>query len=218
MPRNVPANPQKTEPELRDLSRWLLRLICGAAALLSAFIAGHGVLMTLQILNDAIPAGRIEAVLGQTKTGMRLRLDGGREVVFSNLALFRRTKPVVLAVGNRVEKQYGSCVYLVNGTKLTDLSWVVREFLLPPLVFVPLGIYVLLGSAFVLAYGRTPWGDSIWRDADPNRPHWPRTRGGLLAALIAGWLLVLVLIIVFFTVVQGCLFVIFGAVVAMPAD
>ncbi|HXE55398.1 MAG TPA: hypothetical protein VN541_20405 [Tepidisphaeraceae bacterium] len=197
---------RRTEPEPRDLTRRVLRFICLAAALISAIFAGSGVQMAGQIVNDEIPPGRIVAILGQTKGGTRVRLDSGQEVLFSNLALFRGPKPIELAVGDRVEKEYQSCVYLLNGKALTDFWWVFHEYLLPARVFIPLGLYLLGGTVFMLKYRRTPHGDWIW--SDPERPRRPRTRWGLFAMLLVNWLLLYTVFIFFW----GCLFAVFSGI------
>src|SRR5258706_14917313 len=107
--------------------RWLLRGICLVVAFPSAFFAAHGVLMSGQILNDSIPAGRVEAILGHAKTGPRLRLENGQEAVFPYWALYAQSVPVQLAVGDQVEKRRDSFAYVVNGMVLTDLHWVLRN-------------------------------------------------------------------------------------------
>src|SRR4051794_40343672 len=163
--------------------RWLLRGICLVAAFPSAFFAAHGVLMSGQILNDAIPAGRVEAILGHAKTGPRLRLEHGQEVVFPYWALYAPSVPVQLAVGDQVEKRRDSFAYVVNGMVLTDLHWVLRNWLLPVYLLVPLGAYLIVGTVYVLKYGRAPLADLIWSDADPKCPRRPRTRVALIAAM-----------------------------------
>jgi hypothetical protein len=197
------ADQQPSEPELHELIRRVVRFVCLLASLVSAFFAAFGVLITLQILNDEVPAGRIVGFAGETKMGTRVRLDSGRQVVFSRLALFRSSEPVRLRVGDLVEKRPDTCVYLVNETRLTDRRWVVREFLLPFGVWAPLGVYLLAGSAFVLGYGRTPLGDAVWPEADAKRQR--RPRAGLLAMLLVNWLLAFVAITFAFGCMQGCL-------------
>jgi hypothetical protein len=187
-------------------SRWLLRALCIAATFFSAFFAAHGVLMTGQFLNDEIPAGTIEAITGHTKAGPKLRLDSGREAVFSSQVLFQQAKAIELKPGDRVEKRRDSFVYLVNGTALTDLNWILSNWLLPVRLLVPLGAYVIAGTIYVLAYKRTPLGDCFWADADPKRPHRPHTRPGMIAAMLVAWLVVFGLVTTVFGCMSGCLF------------
>jgi hypothetical protein len=193
-------------PQGPSALRRLLRGVCAFATFFSAFFAAHGLLMTAQFLNDDIPAGRIEAILGTTKSGLRLRLDNGREVVFSNVPLFQRQTPLRLAFGDRVEKRPDSLVYVVNGTPITGFGWVLREWLLPVRLIVPLAAYLLVGTVYVLKYRRTPLGDLAWRDADPKRPRRPRSRPGMIAAVFATWLAVAVLETTIFGCMSGCLF------------
>jgi hypothetical protein len=155
-----------TDPQQTKFGpRWVLRGVCVVATFYSCFFAAHGLLMTGQFLNDEIPAGRIEAILGTTKTGPRLRLDNGKEVVFSSMALFQQPKPVELAVGDRVEKRADSTVYLVNGKPLTNLAWLLHNWLIPTHLLVTLGVYLVAATAYVLIYGRTPIGDCTWTGA-----------------------------------------------------
>ena len=185
--------------------RLLLRGVCVVAAFFSTIFAAHGVLMTGQFLDDRIPAGTVVAVLGTTKTGPRLRLDNGEEVVFSNQVLFQQPNPVVIAVGDHVEKRRDSFAYVVNGTALTGTSWVVRHWLLPVHLVVLAGAYLLAGTVYVLKYGRTPLGDSVWPDADPARPRRPRTRAGMICAMAMTWLLIAGLATAAFGCMGGCL-------------
>ena len=112
-------------------------------------------------------------------------------------------QPVHLAVGDHVEKQRGSLVYVVNGTALTDVRWVLRNWLLPVRLLAPLAAYLLVGAGYVLAYGRTPFGDLLWSD-DEQRPRRPRTRGGMILAVFATWVVALLLTTVF-GCMTGCL-------------
>jgi hypothetical protein len=202
------ANPKKSatsRPEM-SASRWLLRALCIVATFFSACFAAHGVLMTGQFLNDDIPAGKIEAITGHTKTGPKLRLDTGREAVFSDQVLFQQPKPVELRVGDLVEKRRVSFVYVVNGTALTDWRWVLQNWLLPVRLLVPLGAYVIGGAIYVLAYRRTPLGDCVWSETDPKRPRRPRTRAGMIAAMLVTWLVGSGLVTTAFGCMAGCLF------------
>jgi hypothetical protein len=199
------TNPPQSEPELRDLWRRVLLGTCLVAIVFSAFFAAHGVLMTMQIVDAEIPAGRIDAIVGQTKSGPRLLLDNGREVIFSSSALFEQPTPVKLAVGDRVEKQRGSLVYVHNGKRLTDFAWVRRTWLLPAQVLVPLGAYLVVTTGYVVAYRRTPLGDWLWADASEKRPHRPRTRVGMIAAAVVVWLAVALFMTALFGCIGGCL-------------
>ena len=198
-------NEPKNEPELRGLVRRLLCGLCLATALGSAFPAAGNILLTGQILNDEIRGGIVESVVRHTKSGPRLRLDTGEEVVFSNIALYRRPTPIVLAVGDRIEKHRDSCVYIVNGRGITDVSWLVHEVLVPWPLLIPIGAYVLLGTAFVLSYRRTPLGECIWSNTDPNRPRRPTTRAALLVLLGVNWLILLIVMVIGFGCISGCL-------------
>jgi hypothetical protein len=200
----TPSQPQ-AEPELRDLIRRLLRGICVVATFFSAPFAAHGVLMTGQFLNDEIPAGRIDAISGYTKIGPKLRLDSGQEAVFPGQVLFQQAKPVEIKVGDRVEKRRNSPVYFVNGTPLTDVRWVLENWLLPVRVLAPLGVYLIVGTIYVLAYKRTPLGDCVWADADSKRPRRPRTRVGMIVATLVAWLAVAGLATMVFGCIEGCL-------------
>ena len=179
------SHPQ-AELEARDVVRHLLRRICAAAVSISALFAGHGVMVARQFLKDEIPAGRIEAISRGTKSGPMLRLDTGLDVVFSGDVLLQQVEPVKLVVGDRVEKRRDSFRYVVNGTALTDVRWVLRNWLLPVRVVVPLGAYLVLGTVYVLAYRRTPLGD-VWFDADVKRPRRPRTRAGMVVTTFLVW-------------------------------
>ncbi|HZN63955.1 MAG TPA: hypothetical protein VFB66_01555 [Tepidisphaeraceae bacterium] len=199
-----PNNPATGRPEV-SAGRWLLRALYVVATFFSAFFAAHGVLMTGQFLNDEIPAGKIEAITGHTKIGPKLRLDTGREAVFSSQVLFQQAKPVELKPGDRGEKRRDSFVYIVNGSALTDLRWVRQNWLLPVRLLVPLVAYVIVGTVYVLAYKRTPLGDCVWSDADPKRPRRPRTRAGLITAMLLTWLIVFGLVTTAFGCMAGCL-------------
>ena len=198
-------NPPPSEPELRELWRRVLRGVCLVAIVFSAFFAAHGVLMTMQIVDVEIPPGRIEAIDRQTKSGPRLRLDNGHEVVFSSSALFEQPTPVELAVGDRVEKQRGSLVYVLNGKRLTDFAWVLRTWLLPPHVLVPLSADMVVATGYVLAYRRTPLGDWLWADAEAKRPSRPRTRVGMIAVMALAWVAVALFMTAVFGCIGGCL-------------
>ena len=81
----ISANQQQqpqNEPELRELIRRVLRGTCIVAAFISAAFAAHGVVMTLQILNDEVPAGKVAFILGETKMGTRVRLENGGKAAF----------------------------------------------------------------------------------------------------------------------------------------
>jgi hypothetical protein len=200
------ANLTKPANDARNMLaiRRPLRGICVVATFFSAFFAAHGALMTGQFLNDDIPAGKIEAITGHTKMGPKLRLDNGREAVFSDQVLFQQSKPVELKVGDQVEKRRDSFLYIVNGTALTDLRWVLQNWLLPVHLLVPLGGYVIAGVIYVLAYKRTPLGDCVWSDTDPRRPLRPRTRAGMITAMLVTWLLVFGLVTTAFGCIGGC--------------
>jgi hypothetical protein len=203
-PEANPNKPATGRPEM-SATRWLLRGLCVVATFYSAFFAAHGVLMTGQFLNDEVRAGKIEAITGYTKMGPKLRLDTGREAVFSGQVLFQQSNPVELKVGDRVEKRRDSFVYIVNGTALTDLRWVLQNWLLPMRLLVLIGTYVIAGTAYVLAYKRTPLGDCVWSDADPKRPRYPRTRASLIATTLVTWLVVFGLVTTAFGCISGCL-------------
>jgi hypothetical protein len=161
--------------------------------------------MTGQLLNDDIPAGKVEAILKQTKSGPRLLLDNGREVVFSSAALYDQPERTPLAVGDRVEKHHESCVYFVNGRAITDVSWVLRRWLMPVHMLIPLLTYMLIGTIYACTYGHTPLGDCVWSVADPKRPHRPRTRAGLIIAVFLSWFLAAGLATALFGCMGGCL-------------
>ena len=201
----ITANQQQNEPQARgSIRRRVLCGVCVVAALFSGFFATHGLLMTRRLLNDEVPPGRIESILGRTKAGPRLRLDNGQEDVFLDVVLFQQPQPVHLAVGDHVEKQRGSLVYVVNGTALTDVRWVLRNWLLPVRVLAPLAAYLFVGAGYVLAYGRTPFGDLVWSHVE-QRPRRPRTRGGMILAVFASWVVVALLLTTVFGCITGCL-------------
>jgi len=157
--------------------------------------------MTGQFLNDDLPAGNIQSIGRGTKEGPVLRLEGGREVVFSDQVLFTQPQPVHLAVGDHIEKRSGSFVYIVNGRQLTDVHWILRNWLLPIRVFVPLAIYLALGTVYVLNYQRTPIGDGFRSGANSKPPRRLRTPTGNLLALVVTWLM----LVAGMTVVLGCM-------------
>jgi hypothetical protein len=204
-PAEVNPNQSATGQPVLSATRWLLRGLCIIATFYSAFDAAHGILTTVQILNDEIPAGRIVAITGHSKVGPEIRLDSGREAVFFNQALYQQPRPIELKVGDQVEKRRDSLVYRVNGVALTDLGWVLDHWLLPLRLLVPLAVYLTAGTIYVLAYQRTPLGDCLWSDADPERPHRPRTRAGRVMAMLVGWLIVVGFETVAFACIAGCL-------------
>jgi hypothetical protein len=71
------ANQQLSIP----VTRLVLRGIALIATFYSAFFGAGGLLMTMQFLDDEIPAGKVQAIIGHIKGGTPLRLDNGREVV-----------------------------------------------------------------------------------------------------------------------------------------
>jgi hypothetical protein len=199
----ITANQPQTDPD-RDLARRLVRGVYTLAMAFSAFMAAGGILLTGQILNDEIPAGRIKSITGGTKMGPRLLLDTGDEVVFSNQALYEQPKTVELSIGDQVEKRRDSVVYVVNGKPLTDVPWVLRNCLLPAHLLITLGVCLSAGTIFVLAFRRTPIGDSIWSDDDPKRPRRPRTRVGMIAAMVGAWFVACGLATTAFGCMVGC--------------
>jgi hypothetical protein len=199
------ARQPQTEPQRRGRIRRLLGGICVFATLFSAFFTGTGILMSLQLVDDDIPAGKIEAITRLSKGGPRLRLDTGREAVFPGQVLSQQAKPIELSIGDHVEKRRGSIVYVVNGTAVTGFRWMLWNCLLPVPALIPLAIYLLVGGGYVLAYKRTPIGDRIWSDEE-DRPRRPRTRAGMMAALLVSWLAATLLMTVLFGCISGCLF------------
>jgi hypothetical protein len=175
------------QPPRLSATRWVLRATCVVATFYSASFASHGLLMTGQILSDEFPSGKVQSIEGHTKTGTRVRLESGREIVFSNLV------PVRIAVGDHIAKRRESAAYVVNGTPRTDVRWLLREWLLPMRVTIPLVAYLIAGTTYALKYRRTPLGDCAWSDTDPQRPRRPRTRRGLVAAVALTWLLICLL-------------------------
>lgn len=189
------TNPPQIEPEVLFIRR-VLRGICAVATLFSAIFAEEGLRRTAQMVEDEVPAGKVQS-LGQTKTRTRIQLEPGREVLVSRL-------PIQLAVGDHVEKRRDSFVYLVNGKAVTDFSWVLHNWLLPLHLVIPLGLYLLVGTIYVFSFRRTPLGEQIWPN-DNNPPRRPRTRGGMMLLLCASWLAAVMLVAVFFGCIGGCI-------------
>jgi hypothetical protein len=204
---NTTATHQRSDPERLTLPRVVLRAVCVVATFFSAFFASHGLLMAGQFLDDEILPGRIESTAGYTKTGVRLRLQNGQEVVFPDAVRYGHAEPVKLNPGDHVEKRRDTLEYRVNGVLLTDARWVVWHWLLPLRVLVPLTAYLMAGIAYVVAYRRTPFGDSTWGN-DPERPRRPRTRCGMIIAVFATWLAATL----FWTIIFGCFTGCLGAI------
>ena len=191
-------------PKVEDI-RGFLRTVCAAAAFFSAFGVAMGTMMVAQYLDEAVPAGTITAIVGQTKSSVRLRLEGGYEVAFPNVALDLRSPPVQLAVGDSVEKRQGSLTCLVNGIAVTDARRFLSHWLLSWLVVVPLTAWVIGGTAYVLAFGRTPlWGE-LWSGPEGKRPPWPRNRLLQLVVLVLEWIASCLLAFMAMGCLGGCL-------------
>lgn len=204
------ANEQPAGSERLTVTRWWLRAICFVTTFFSAFFAAHGVLMTGQFLDDEIRPGRIESIAGYTKSGIRLRLENGQEVVFPTAALDDQPRLIELKPGDAIEKRRDSLEYVLNGVPITDTCFVVWNWLLPLRVLVPLTAYLLAGIAYVLMYRSTPLGDRAWSN-DSERPsasRRPRTRGGMIIVVLATWLAATI----FFTIVFGCFMTCLGGV------
>jgi hypothetical protein len=193
-------------PPEKSATRKSIRSICIVAAFFSAFFAAHGLMMTAQFFHDQIPAGRIESIVDHTKSGPRLHLDNGQEVVFPAIVLFKQPKPMQLVAGDQVSKQRGTFAYLVNGNPLTNIKWIMHYWLLPGRLVFTLGAYLLLGGIFVLKYQRTPLADLLPSDTDPKRPRKVRTLPMQLMILVVSWLVLVIIVTLLFSCVSGCLF------------
>lgn len=198
--------PEQNEPELWELIRRVLRAVCWMVAFFSAFEAATGAITAVQILNDEVRAARVVAIVGYSKGHTRVRLDTGDEVSFSEWALRLRPPPIRLAVGDRVEKRRESCVYVLNGEALSDFSWLLRDVVLPVRLLVPLGLYLVLGSIYVVKFGRAPLADTGEAKGEAEHLRRRRRRGRAIAWLLAEWFLVFVLMLAFFGCVGGCVF------------
>ena len=191
------TDPPQIEPEVLFIRR-VLRGICVVTTFFSAFFAASGLQMAAQLVEDEVPAGKVESILGQTKTRTRVQLENGPEAQISKLV------PVRIAVGDHIAKRRDSFDYVVNGKAVTDFSWVLHNWLLPLHLLIPLGVYLLVGTIYVFSYRRTPLGEQIWPD-DKNPPRRPRTRAGMILVLCASWLAAVMLVAVFFGCIGGCI-------------
>jgi hypothetical protein len=192
-------SPDKTTPPRNadEGARVLWRGASIVAALFSAFAVSHAVLMTVQYLNAEIPPGRIVSI-GSVKSGPLIQLDNGQRAVVPWMVLRGRPTPIVLHVGDRVEKHVDSAVYSINGTPVTDRRWLIETWLLPWDVCIGVAAYLVLGCAFAIRYRRTPIGDALWSGSDPQRPVYPRTTIGCLVMVVVPWLfLVIAMMMVF---------------------
>jgi hypothetical protein len=189
------------DPWPLPISRVLLQIICLLATFFSPFIATNSIIMTLQILNDEIPAGKIVSIERETKSGPQLRLDNGHEVVFSNQVLLNRPNPIQLAVGDTVEKQHESCVYLINGKPISDFPWLLHTWLFPVELQIALGAYLIGSTLFIMIYGRSPLAGLAESSPDTKWPRWPKSRVGLLTSMLGIW----VFLVTLWTALLGCM-------------
>lgn len=131
------------------LLRRTLWNVWALAAALSPGLAVLGLCKTGLLAHADVPPGRVEAVLGQTKRGVRVRTDGGRVAVVPKAVLRLQPEPVALSVGDRLEKRRDSLTYVVNGVPLTDGKWVARHWLFSRFQLAAMGVYVVLGMILV---------------------------------------------------------------------
>jgi len=149
-----PTEGQPTDPahdhDGFDIAR-VLRVAVVIAALVSGFAAAHGLLVTIQHLAAEIPAGTI-ARIDPGRGGYRVTLvdGGGRRAAHVPLDILETTgRPIVLKPGMPVAKRTGSLTYSLNSEARGGVIWVVRQWLLPARVTLPLVVYFVLSWLLV---------------------------------------------------------------------
>jgi hypothetical protein len=174
-----------------DIAR-VLRVAVIVAALVSGFAAAHGILMTIQHLAADVPPGTI-AHVEPARGGYRLSLESGRAGTMPTDILETTGRPIVLKPGMTVAKHAGSLTYAINGEPRGGVIWVLRQWLLPARVTLPLVVYFVLSWLLVFR-------------ASEHRRH---IAVEALVLPLVRWLVVLAVVVIAMALLMGCVALVF---------
>ena len=129
-----------------------LRVAVIVAAVVSAFAAARGLVMTAEHYFKEIPAGTITRV-DPASGGYRVMLDSGAAANVKGDILKTTGRPIALRPGMPLAKRVGSLTYSIGGESRGGLLWALRQWLLPARVTLPLVVYIVL--SWLLAFRAT---------------------------------------------------------------
>jgi hypothetical protein len=174
-----------------------------------AFNFSHNLLMIIQHFRDKIPAGTILKV-DYEKSGKHLETDAG-EADFPDTVLYRDiTHPIVLKAGDTVQKDPDSFSYFVNGKCVADAAWVRQQYLYQPFQIIAFLGFMGMCMRHAIKY-HMPWPATAPKPGRDGRIREPKPQFvlyGLILPLIV-WILVTLFMMLLFSCVVGCLWLIF---------
>jgi hypothetical protein len=133
-----------------------------------------------------------------------LVFNDGTKADLSRQVLENQPELITLAVGDRLEKQWGSATYSINGKAVTDRHWIISRFLFSPQVMVTLGAYSVLGLLYVILYQRMPlFGKPSAAAMTGERSF--RAFAKALSQLVCAWIGLVVLLAILLIAFFGCL-------------